>query len=233
MLGAAGWKRGLPTVLEALDSLQRNEQLGSLSRVIRALAPSWYTQLMPPAPNDSSAARLAADTLGGSQERLKFEICALLEELGRLNPVVLWFDDVHWADPSTTDLIGYVARRLNGMRVMTHRDVQAVGAGSDPSPVSAAHPGTRRTRRMPGDGAALLDDAAVGRYVAAQFPEHTFPDRIRQGDRAANRGESALHGGPAPRSAAASDPPSAERHVGDGRGSDRAGACVSRSRSAA
>jgi hypothetical protein len=49
----AGSEAYLP-VLEALDSLQRNEQLGSVSRIIRSFAPSWYAQIMPPAPNDSS-----------------------------------------------------------------------------------------------------------------------------------------------------------------------------------
>jgi predicted ATPase len=163
-------------VLEVLDSLQRNEQLGTLSRVIRALAPSWYAQIMPPAPNDSSAARLAADTLGGSQERLKFEICALLEELGRLHPVVLWFDDMHWADPSTTDLLGYVARRLNGMRVMI------IATCRQSALALARHPFLPLTQELVGHGEcrvmvpARLDDTAVERYVAAQFPEHTFPE---------------------------------------------------------
>jgi len=73
----AGSEAYLP-VLEVLESLQRNEQLGSLSRVMRAVAPSWYAQIMPPSENDSSAARLAADISGGSQERLKREIRALV-----------------------------------------------------------------------------------------------------------------------------------------------------------
>ena len=81
----AGSEAYLP-VLEVLDSLQRSEQHGSLSRLIRALAPSWYVQIMPPSENDSSAARLAADTAIGSQERLKREIAALLEEVTRHAP---------------------------------------------------------------------------------------------------------------------------------------------------
>ena len=113
----AGTEAYLP-VLEALDSLQQNEQLGSLSRLIRALAPSWYVQIMPPSENDSSAARLAADTASGSQERLKREIAMLLEEAARMSPVVLCFDDVHWADPSTTDLMGYLARRIDASRLL-------------------------------------------------------------------------------------------------------------------
>jgi predicted ATPase len=170
----AGSEAYLP-VLEALESLQRNEQLGSLTRLIRALAPSWYAQLMPPAENDSSAARLAAETAGGSQERLKREIASLLEEAGRMQPVVLWFDDVHWADPSTTDLIGYLSRRLDSTRLLI---------------IATARPSDLRQSRHPFLALKLdlvthgfcreiepsyLSEAAIDRYIALQFPEHAFP----------------------------------------------------------
>ncbi len=171
----AGSEAYLP-VLEVLDSLAHNEQLGNLSRVMRAVAPSWYAQIMPPSGSDSSAARLAADTVGGSQERLKFEIAALLEELGRLQPVILWFDDVHWADPSTTDLIGYLAPRLTRMRVL-------LVASCRPSELAQArHPFLPLMHNLIARGEcreirpALLDAASIDRYVRSQFPNHTFPD---------------------------------------------------------
>jgi serine/threonine protein kinase/tetratricopeptide (TPR) repeat protein len=170
----AGSEAYLP-VLEALDSLQKNEQLGSLSRLIRALAPSWYAQLMPPSDNDSSAARLAADTAGGSQERLKREIGALLEEIGRIQPVILWFDDVHWADPSTTDLIGYLARRLDTTRLLI------VATGRPSELAQARHPFLSLKLDLMARGLcreivpSYLDEASIDRYIALQFPEHNFP----------------------------------------------------------
>jgi serine/threonine protein kinase/tetratricopeptide (TPR) repeat protein len=170
----AGSEAYLP-VLEALDSLQKNEQLGSLSRLIRALAPSWYSQLMPPSENDSSAARLAAETVGGSQERLKREIGTLLEETGRIQPVILWFDDVHWADPSTTELIGYLARRLDSMRLL----IVATGRPSELK--QGRHPFLSLKLDLMGRGQcreivpSYLDEGAIDRYIALQFPEHGFP----------------------------------------------------------
>ena len=170
----AGSEAYLP-VLEALESLQKHEHLGSLTRLIRALAPSWYAQLMPPTENDSSAARLAAETVGGSQERLKREIAALLEEAGRLQPIVLWFDDVQWADPSTTDLLGYLARRLDSTRLLI---------------IATARPSELRQSRHPFQSLKLdlvahglcreitpsyLSEPAIERYLALQFPEHAFP----------------------------------------------------------
>jgi predicted ATPase/GTPase SAR1 family protein len=170
----AGSEAYLP-VLEALDSLQKNEQLGSLSRLIRALAPSWYAQLMPPSDNDSSAARLAAETVGGSQERLKREIGGLLEEIGRIQPVILWFDDVHWADPSTTDLIGYLARRLDSTRLLI------VATGRPSELAQARHPFLSLKLDLLGRGLcreilpSYLDVPSIDRYIALQFPEHSFP----------------------------------------------------------
>ena len=173
----AGSEAYLP-VLEALDSLQRSEHPGSLSRLIRALAPSWYSQLMPPSDNDSSAARLAAETAGGSQERLKREIAALLEEIGRIQPIVFWFDDVHWADPSTTDLIGYLARRLDNTRLL-------IVATLRPSELAQMrHPFLSLKLDLLARGQcreitpSFLDEAAIERYIALQFPEHNFPEGL-------------------------------------------------------
>jgi tetratricopeptide (TPR) repeat protein len=173
----AGSEAYLP-VLEALDSLQRNEQLGSLSRLIRALAPSWYVQIMPPSENESSAARLAADTASGSQERLKREIAALLEEVGRMQTVVLCFDDLHWADPSTTDLLGYLARRIDSTRLL-------IVATCRPSDLAQArHPLLALKLDLLARGMCReitpgsLDTAAVARYLALQFPEHDFPESL-------------------------------------------------------
>ena len=170
----AGSEAYLP-VLEVLDSLQRHEQLGSLSRLIRALAPSWYVQIMPPSANDSSAARLAADTARGSQERLKREISALLDEVARMQPVVLCFDDVHWADPSTTDLLGYLARRMEHTRLLLIVTCR-------PSELAQArHPFLSLKLDLVARGVGReifpgpLDEAAIDRYLSLQFTDHQLP----------------------------------------------------------
>ena len=170
----AGTEAYLP-VLEALDSLQQNEQLGSLSRLIRALAPSWYVQIMPPSENDSSAARLAADTASGSQERLKREIAMLLEEVARMSPVVLCFDDVHWADPSTTDLMGYLARRIDASRLLiiaTARPSELAQTKHAFLPMKLDLLSRGMCREIVPSSLRVED---LARYLALRFPEHAFP----------------------------------------------------------
>src|SRR5262249_52677750 len=136
---------------------------------------SWYAQIARTAGTDSSAARLAAETSGGSQERLKREIAALVEEVSRMHPLVLWFDDVHWADPSTTDLIAYLAHRIDQVRVM-------IVATRRPSELAQPrHPFlplqldlvARGVGRVITPGS--LDEDAIRRYLALQFADHAFP----------------------------------------------------------
>ena len=35
-----------------------------------------------------------------------------------MQPVVLCLDDMHWADPPTTDLLAYLARRIDTTRLL-------------------------------------------------------------------------------------------------------------------
>ena len=43
---------------------------------------------------------------------------ALLQELSRSQTLVLFFDDLHWADPSTVDLLAFVSDRFDSLRLL-------------------------------------------------------------------------------------------------------------------
>ncbi|MEO0652766.1 MAG: hypothetical protein AAFZ65_18980, partial [Planctomycetota bacterium] len=45
-------------------------------------------------------------------------MCDALEELSRERTVVFWLEDLHWADPSTVDLLGALARRSSAARLL-------------------------------------------------------------------------------------------------------------------
>jgi hypothetical protein len=82
---------------------------------------------------------------------------------------------VHWADPSTTDLRGYLARRLDSTRLL-------VIATARPSELrQSRHPFLALTLELLAHGFCRkiapsdLSEAAIERYLALQFPEHAFP----------------------------------------------------------
>jgi len=106
----AGAEAYLP-FLEALDSLIRASP--ALARVMKADAPSWYVQLA--ASHDGSVERLIREAPAVSQERMKRELSIFLQEVSASNPLVLFFDDLHWADTSTVDILAYVGTKLASM----------------------------------------------------------------------------------------------------------------------
>ena len=161
--------------LEALDSM-RDETGGSAARLLRIVAPTWYAQVAPlDTGEDTPEARLATVNRGGSQEWMKRELGTFVEEVSRQRPLVLFFDDVHWADPSTVDLIAYIAGRLPSMRVLllvTYRPSDLL---------LARHPFQQLQLDLQGRGIAheidvnSLSEADVDRYLALEFPENLFP----------------------------------------------------------
>jgi tetratricopeptide (TPR) repeat protein len=85
---------------------------------MKLVAPTWFVQAAPLwASTDPSFAAVSADAKMASRERMKREMVALFEEISRLRPLVLFLDDLHWADDSTVDLLAYLSRRLASIRV--------------------------------------------------------------------------------------------------------------------
>ena len=112
----AGAEAYLP-ILEALDSLLRGAAGEAAAREMRLLAPSWYAQVAPATVGDTVGGS-AAPHRAATQEQLKRELVAFLEELSRSRPLVVFLDDVHWADASTVDLLAYLGARCAGLRLL-------------------------------------------------------------------------------------------------------------------
>lgn len=174
-----GGTDGLLPILEGLDSLVRGDAGDQAARLLKRFAPTWFLQVAP-SMGDSTQAVLAEQVRNTSQERMKREFVAFLEELSRVRPVVLFFDDVHWSDESTCDLLSYVGARCAELRLLliaTYR----------PSEMQAAKHAFMQVRvKWQRDGVSrevplgFLERDEVERLVAVRFPEHRFPAELLQ-----------------------------------------------------
>ncbi len=102
-------------ILEMLESLTGEGSDAGLVQLLRRTAPGWYAQVFP---NASDAMSLAAQTAGASQERMKRELTAFFREVSDIRPVLLFLDDLHWADASSVDVLAYLCDRCSSMRML-------------------------------------------------------------------------------------------------------------------
>ncbi len=172
----AGAEAYLP-LFEVLDQLLHGHTTGAYSDLMRRLAPTWYVRVAPLAA-DSSAERLRDEARSASPEQMKRELAALFQEISRVRPLVLFFEDLHWADLSTTDVLNYLGDRFDQLRILvivTYR----------PSEMTAARHQFLRVQhslaaRHAAEELALeflhLED--VTRYLSLVFPGHGLPDEF-------------------------------------------------------
>ncbi len=173
----AGAEAYLP-FLEALESLLHGEMGEAAARMMKATAPNWYTQVVSLAAEDSSLTRVLAESKAASQERLKRELGAFLREVSHLRPLVLFFDDLHWADASTVDLLAYLGCRCAGMRVLfvlTYRPTDLVLGKHPFGPIKLDLQARGVCREL---ALEFLTRADLDRYLALEFPEHRFPEEF-------------------------------------------------------
>src|SRR5262249_18343064 len=106
------------------------------------------------------------------------ELGMFLDELARPGPLVLFLDDVHWADGPTGDLLAYLSSRCATrpvLLVLTYR----------PADLALGNPTLQQAlRELQGRGLGqevhlgLLLRADVEGYLAARFPGHAFPTEL-------------------------------------------------------
>ena len=146
---------------------------------MKASAPTWYVQVVSLAAEDPSLARVLAESKAASQERRKRELGVFLHEVSHLRPLVLFLDDLHWADPSSVDLLAYLGGKCAGMRALLVLTYRPIGPGAGQAPVRAGQAGTPGRGRLPRDRALpFLTRDDLDRYLALAFAGHQFPEEF-------------------------------------------------------
>ena len=167
----AGSEAYLP-LLEAFANLMNGGDTRA-ARIMKQTAPTWYAQIAPSSGTDSGG--WTTEARASSQERMKREIVMLLQELSKAGPVVLFFDDLHWADVSTVDAISFLAGKLdllNVLLVVTYRPSDMLLAQHPFLQIKPDLQARGVCREIPLD---FLSQADVAEYVSLECPGHHFP----------------------------------------------------------
>jgi serine/threonine protein kinase/tetratricopeptide (TPR) repeat protein len=175
----AGTEADLP-LLEALESLVQGGSNPAMARVMKQIAPTWYARVVPLSGESAESARLLAEVKTASQERMKRELANFLQAVTRARPLVLFFDDLHWADVSTIDLLTFLAGKFDVVRVLivvTYRPSDML---------LAKHPFVQIKPDLQARGVCrellleFLNEAEIAEYLALEFAPHRFPAEFPQ-----------------------------------------------------
>jgi len=183
----AGAEAYLP-VLEALDNLLHQSTWSSVHSLIKTVAPTWYVQVAHVAASQDSLARVREDAPAVSQERMKRELGALLQEASRLRPFVLFLDDLHWADVSTIDMLNYLAGRFDQMRLLVLATYRPADMTLTQHPFLAVRDELRSHGALEEISLGFLEKRDVERYLAVMFPQHRFPPSLAEAIHAKTEG---------------------------------------------
>lgn len=115
-------------LLEAIGRLGR-EHGAPVAEALERVAPLWLMQL-PSLVDTADIEALERRTLGGTPYRMLREGVDFFHQLGRSHRLVLVIEDLHWADPSTLEVVEWLADSAptnDLVLIATHRpaDVEA------------------------------------------------------------------------------------------------------------
>ena len=145
--------------------------------ILHQYAPTWLVQ-MPTLLVAEEMETLQRRVVGATRERMLREMVEAIEALDAQHPLVLWFEDLHWADASTVDWLAAIAQRSAPVRLLvigTYR----------PSDLSLSNHPLRAVKQelvAKGQSEELLlpflsaDD--VTHYLTRRYTKHQFPSEL-------------------------------------------------------
>jgi len=160
-------------VIDALENLLRNERHGFAARLLKAIAPSWYAQITPLAEERNAAS--GDPSRAASQKAMLREFVNFVQESARMGTVVLFLDDVHWADASTVDLLAHLGRNCHALRALVIATYRPTEMLLGPHPFWGVKLDLQSRGACTELSPRLLEASDVARYFDLAFPGHEFP----------------------------------------------------------
>jgi len=156
-------------MLDAWWQLAPATERQSIADLLREQAPRWARQLTWLGRGRGSGLMSAADV---RPARMMREITSVFEVAAAQRPLIVVFEDLHWADRATVDLVAYLASRSTAAQLLILGSYRRAEAGGSDHPVA-------QLRGAPRDRTTLLELQRLPREEVLHCLQEVF-----DGDRA-------------------------------------------------
>ncbi|MEM9176886.1 MAG: AAA family ATPase, partial [Myxococcota bacterium] len=136
--------------------------------ILRRHAPTWLAQL-PSLSDPADRQAIAEEVAGASQTRTIRELLRAFERFADHRPLILWLEDLHWADQSTLDAVAFLAEKLGDAPILlliTMREGEGMARTFAPTLRELERRERCRLTRP-----RRLDRSDFAAYLAARFGE--------------------------------------------------------------
>jgi DNA-binding winged helix-turn-helix (wHTH) protein/tetratricopeptide (TPR) repeat protein len=161
-------------ILDVFERLAHQMDTASFVRHLSRYAPSWLAQL-PWLTRRDAADEAWQRSSNTTQARMLREFLVAMEALSEERTLVLWLEDVHWADTSTVDLLAALAVRPDPARLLvlaTYRPVDAAASSHPIAPLKRSlveHAACEELQLEP------LDEISVRAYLSERLRSEPDP----------------------------------------------------------
>jgi tetratricopeptide (TPR) repeat protein/tRNA A-37 threonylcarbamoyl transferase component Bud32 len=159
--------------LDALGALFTRPGRERILSALRTYAPTWCLQF-PSAFSTDVRDQLQRETIGATKERMLREMGDALGALAANSPVVLVLEDLHWADPSSIDLLRHLCQRIGGQRLLVVGTVRPEDAERSNDPLKNLKLEGQAHKLCEEIALGLLSEAQVASYLETRFSPNDF-----------------------------------------------------------
>lgn len=162
--------------LDALSALLR-ERGDAFRTTLRALAPVWCLQL-PFFNSSDDLGQLRRETAGATKERMLREMGDALGALSSTAPLLLLLEDLHWADPSTIDLLRRLGQQITAHRILLVVTLRPEDTEIGNQPLRNCRIEMQAHQQCDEIALGLLNPEDIGNLLNLRFNPNDFPSDL-------------------------------------------------------
>jgi tetratricopeptide (TPR) repeat protein len=164
--------------LDALGELLSHPGRERVVVVLRTYAPTWSLQFPAAFGSTGMLEQLQRETIGATKERMLREMGDALGALASGSPLVLLLEDLHWADPSSIDLLRHLCQRIGQQRLLIVGTFRSAEVESGNHALKGYRLEMRAHQLCDEIALGLLEEKHISGYLNARFAPNDFPDQL-------------------------------------------------------